>query len=199
MDIVNDEEIIQLNHGGKALTFEDIKATIEAVADKYQIDLLTCKQGQYKAVLGESGRILFQPKGCLKDPKNINNQYDYSLIEKIGNVFLMLCRIYGGKFPTPYAFSVFTGIDYDSFLSWQNGRNSNVASGASIKKILNARNEAITDKLFDSNNVTGQAMLANNILGWNTSRSQSQSISVNVDNIPTLSSELSNILIDSNI
>lgn len=183
------ENIIQLNHGAQAITYMDILTTIQSIADNNDIDLKECKQSPFKSVLREAQAVLF-PRDSLKAVDRTSNKYDYELLDTIAECFINICQRYG-KYPTPYAYSVFCGIPYDTLLNWNESDNLSDIKAFHIKKVINARNEAITDKLFDSNNVTGQAMLANNILGWNTSRSESRQTIT--ENISTLANDFSSL------
>lgn len=193
------DNIIHLRNGAQAVTYEDIHETIKAVADKYEIDLKACKQPQYVACLREGGAILF-PKGCLfDDPRPCGGMppYDYDLINQLADVFIQLSNLYG-RFPTPYAFSAFTHIPYDNFMTWQQSEDLTDVGHRHIQKVLNARNEAITDKLFDSNNVTGQAMLANNILGWATSNAK-QERTLRITDVSTLEDDYKSLGLYNNL
>lgn len=195
MDILTNENIIKLTHGAQAVTYEDIINTIEAVADNNGVDLLNCKQGQYKAVLREAQAVLF-PKGSLKDASGKNNQYDTGILNQLAEVYIHISQKYN-KYITPYAFGIFAGIPIDTILQWQCKDDLSRVEGSHIQKIISARNESITDGLFDSSNVTGKMMLANNVLGWNTSRSQTEN-TTKIERISTIESDFESLLNGSN-
>ena len=198
MDILNEENIIKL-HNGKTYTADDIEAVILAVAEDHFADganIYTVNQSRWQAVLMQAGKILFE-NSALRDPSRINNkQYDKTLISKICDIYIYISKKYG-KMITLNAFGAFCDIDYETLKDWRTGENLSREAIHTKSKIEDGQADAIINKLYDSNNVTGQAMLANNILGWNTSRSESKT-TAKLENISTLADDFSALDISEN-
>lgn len=176
-DILNQDDIARLHFGAGSFTYADAIATIESIAEGYgEKDLNATKQGTWKAILTESGRALGMNRNTLKreDAKaNINETpYDIQLLDILADMFIHFSQRWG-KYVTPYAYALWTGIPVDTLAQWECPSRNDLrgVSGSQLRKIVKAREESITDRLYDSNNVTGQIMLANNVLGWDTSRS----------------------------
>lgn len=196
MDILTNENIIKLNHGNPALTYTDILNTLQAVAEHNGIDLQTCKQGQYKAITQECGQILFKNNALRLEGENgrlVNNgKYDIAIVDKIAIVYVHICHLYN-KYISLYGFGLFANIDYETLNSWQDGDSLSGASSPTLQKIIRGQADSIINKLYDSNNVTGQMMLANNVLGWNTSRSQTEN-TTKIERISTIESDFESLL-----
>lgn len=196
MDILSNSEVIQLNHGNGAITYTDILDTLKAVADNNEIDLQTCKQGQFKAITQECGQILFKNNALRLEGENgrlINNgKYDISIVDKIALVYVHICHLYN-KYISLYGFGLFANIDYETLNSWKDGDSLSDVSSPTLQKIADGQADSIINKLYDSNNVTGQMMLANNILGWNTSRNQTETTS-RVERVSTIETDFLTLL-----
>ena len=80
---------------------------------------------------------------------------------------------------------------------WTSGQCLSGSTPPLIEKIKAGQADSITDGLFDSSNVTGKMMLANNVLGWNTSRSQTES-TTKIERISTIESDFESLLNGSN-
>lgn len=190
MDIINDENIIAL-HNGKTYTADDIETALLTIADNHFMadgaNIYKVNQSRWTAVLMDAGKMLFD-NNALRDPSNMNNrQYDKALVSKICNVYLYLCNKYG-KLVTMAGFGYFANIPYETIKQWTEAENLSDIAIDTKQKINDGTAGAIVNKLYDSNNVTGQIMLANNMLGWNTSRASNETTH-RVENISTLADD----------
>lgn len=191
MDILNNDNIIKLNHGAQALTYEDILSTLEAVADNNGIqDIRSIKQGEWKSILTEASKILF-PKGCLLC-ENDRRKHDITLVNQLASIYIHLSQKYN-KYVNITAFGCFANIPFETLREWLDGDCLSNVTPPLIQKIKAGQADSITDGLFDSSNVTGKMMLANNILGWNTSRSQSETTS-KIEKVSTIETDFLTLL-----
>lgn len=172
MEIV---DVITMPDGKTSYTYEDIENMILAVASKHMIDqsdIVNIKMPRWQAILIETGKILF-PTGTLKRIGGKHHEYEFDVVSKLSDVYIFLCNKYN-KMVTLYAFSMFVNMPYETLKQWEEGTLLNGVAIDTKQKINGGMSGSIINKLYDSNNVTGQMMLANNLLGWNTSRSTAE-------------------------
>lgn len=191
MDILSNENIIKLNHGAQALIYEDIQGTIEAVADNNGVqDIRSIKQGEWKSILTEASKILF-PKGCLLC-ENDRRKHDITLVNQLASIYIHLSQKYN-KYVNLTAFGCFANIPFETLREWTSGQCLSDATPPLIEKIKAGQADSITDGLFDSSNVTGKMMLANNVLGWNTSRNQTETTHT-IERVSTIETDFLTLL-----
>lgn len=168
-EIVERTGILDLNNGGGAVTFEDVERTLEEIADGYGVKLWEVRQGTWEAITIEAGAVLFPPRSLKVENAGKRDAWDWALLDILIDWYITLSKKYG-RLATPYAFGEFAGIPFDTFIEWCGGVDSSVVKVPNLQRLVGARDSAVIGKLYDSGQVTGQAMLANNLLGWDTSR-----------------------------
>lgn len=185
---------LKLNNGGGSVSYTEIEETLEAVADSYGVSLWETRSGTWEAITGEAGERLFA-RGALKlegDKSHARDPYDWGLLDVLIDWYISLCKKYG-KMATPYGFGYMVRVPFDTLADWINSVDSSVVNVPAFRKLIGARDSAIIGRLYDSNQVTGQAMLANNLLGWDTSRNTKR-VEIARAEVGTLSENLEKLL-----
>jgi len=107
-------------------------------------------------------------------------------------VYIHLSQKYN-KYINVTALGCFLNVPFETVVEWKNGECLSAETPLLIKKISDGQADSITDGLFDSSNVTGKMMLANNILGWNTSRGTTEN-TTKIEHISTLETDFQRLL-----
>ena len=96
------------------------------------------------------------------------NSYNISLINKLCDYYIYLCRIYDKEISLT-GFSYLTGIDKDTFYDWRDGDRKRLSfeHREIYKKLNQGREESLSDKLATGNkNPVGILAILNHHYNW---------------------------------
>lgn len=164
---------------------------IDMFMEEYRIEKLD-NQPQWNACLDYLYKNIFKPDKNLRDNRNCIIDYtDVNSIMQIYNTYAMYCNIYK-RMITIKGFCRLTGMTQDTFYRYASGNDKlSLQWSEIIKKIDHDKLETLDNKLYDSNNVTGQAILVNHYYGYNlpgVSRERSQDVKpLGASQLPKLS------------
>lgn len=190
-NIVEQKDIIQL-HDGSIYDISTIEDTMIDIIHGYSIedkDLFKLKQGTWYAILTDTGKTLFRRHGL-----KTNAEYDKALLCQLIDVYLYLSHKYN-RLVSIAGYEYFANLPRGAVNRMCQAEKALGLSELSdfVDKITKGTSESIINKLYDSHQVTGQMMLANNLLGWNTSRSTAE-YTQRRESISTLEAEFLDII-----
>ena len=169
-----------------------IQETFGADCEEDEIKLLMRKPQPFRGMLKYINNRFFKLKdGDIKyNNKNSNIDYgDIDYINKLWDIYTSLCCRYLQN-PTILNFSLFTGIDMDTFHGWKTGENRSGLDGASsahtesYKKWLGECESALYDSAMTGN--PGAMFLLKSNYGYTETP---QRIEITGGNAPALSQE----------
>lgn len=139
-------------------------------------DLLSEKLGRWKAALSIVGNRLFKPSQILRQKDAIYpttyggrsnlNAWDYDKVNELCDYYLFLSNKYN-KVVSIEAFSCLSGICKGTIETW---KSHDVAKTSFCvwKKLNEAREVSIADKMLDSSSIVGSIAVANREYQWNS-------------------------------
>ena len=111
---------------------------------------------------------VFKPDHNLRDNRKCIIPYDdIESIKKIYDNYVYNCMVFG-RMITLYGFSKMIGISEDTIWRYSKGQDAlSLAWSELFQKVDKDKEQTLNNKLFDSNNVTGQAILVNHYYNYN--------------------------------
>lgn len=187
---MNDTDITELNNETIIEIYKDkFKLYIDDFMNEYNIESLD-NQSQWCACLRYIYEHMFKPDRNLRDNrKSILDYQNIMLMHSICDLYISYCNVYK-RMVNVYGFGLLTGMDEETVYRNANRDNSDVSSSwcEIIKKLDSGKLQSLDNKLYDSNNVTGQAILVNHYYGYNLPGvSKEKSVDrIQSNNLPTL-------------
>lgn len=186
---MNDTDITELNNDTVIEIYKDkFKLYIDDFIEEYNIEKLD-NQHQWNACLRYIYDHMFKPSKNMIDNRKCIVDYDnVNLVHKLCDMYIHYCSIYK-RMVTIYGFSMLTGISEETIYNRANCNDKFSSSWLEIiKKLDSGKLQSLDNKLYDSNNVTGQAILVNHYYGYNLPGvSKEKSVDrIQSNNLPTL-------------
>lgn len=193
-----------------------VENTIKSLADQQNIDLYECKLNPFKALLQETGAILFpgnqlKIKVCTHKNYNIpcyNYIYDFRKLDKLCNIYIYLSHkynkiinvLYFGYLCNIYNNNIYTILstnnNYNCYDNDDNNNNNCIREFNNIKtsiykRLKNEREENLKEKCIESVGAVGVIAVGNVENGWNLSPGQKSITTadndiISIGQLPTL-------------
>lgn len=152
-------------------------------------EIYTFDQQRWNSVLLYIYRSVFKP--CKNDGVvrlyNEKSNIDYSdkeLIDNICDIYISLCYEYS-KEVSIMGFNKLTGIDEETINNWSNNAGSERGSLGVRKKLLDEREESLSNKLASGKgNPVGILGILNRHYGWNMGQPRGQSTAQKAPDLP---------------
>lgn len=125
-------------------------------------------QFHWNACLRYLYKHIFKPDHNLRDNRKCAIPYeDIDTFNNIFDIYIDYCNLYKRN-PTMYGYMLLTGLSKQGLYNLINGSDNLSLQWIDLyKKFEDVGQQALDNRLFDSNNVTGQLGLANHYYGYN--------------------------------
>lgn len=177
METENSQQIIDV-------FMDDMDRGIAEFCELYGIDDMSeAPQSKWKACMMYIHKHIFSDPLLLKSIPNINNAYDFDKVGELYNIYLYYSSLYN-KVISVSDFSYLSGISrtymfqlLDDGDTFKNGKNRLNHDGSYLmKKILDDREEAVTNRMIDSKNPVAGLGIQNHERNWNQTTSTNVAI-----------------------
>ena len=166
--------------------FDTIDYYFKEYAQLHDIDVNNISVNRFNFILSLIGQK-FKSVNYFNYEPNIYQKYNVDLIIYYIDIYIMLCEKYN-IIPSLLSFSRFIYIDISTIEKWliqcEDSQKLNIKQISQIKRILNYRDNAIDDRLANSQQIVGQITLHNDRM----LKSKIETISnvIGVENLPKL-------------
>lgn len=164
---------------------------IDMFMEEYRVEKID-SQSVWNACIEYLHKHIFKPDTNQRDNRScVIDYYDINSITEVYKTYVLYCNVYK-RMITVKGFCRLLGMSEDTFYRYASGNDKlSLQWSELVKKIDSDKHETLDNKLYDSNNVTGQAILVNHYYGYNlpgVSKERSQDIKpLGASQLPKLS------------